>query len=38
MPLMKVYDLAFRDNNGYQAAALSTVIGRCSCSRTGCSG
>jgi len=26
MPLMKVYDLAFNDNNSYEAAALSLVI------------
>jgi multiple sugar transport system permease protein len=26
MPLMKIYDLAFRDNNGYEAAALSVII------------
>jgi ABC-type sugar transport system permease subunit len=26
MPLMKVYDLAFNDNNAYGAAALSVVI------------
>jgi multiple sugar transport system permease protein len=26
MPLMRVYDLAFNDNNSYQAAALSVII------------
>ena len=26
MPLMRVYDLAFNDNNTYGAAALSMVI------------
>lgn len=26
MPLMRVYDLAFNDNNGYEAAALSVII------------
>ena len=26
MPLMKIYDLAFNDNNAYAAAALSVVI------------
>jgi multiple sugar transport system permease protein len=26
MPLMRVYDLAFNDNNSYEAAALSVVI------------
>jgi multiple sugar transport system permease protein len=26
MPLMRVYDLAFNDNNSYEAAALSVII------------
>jgi multiple sugar transport system permease protein len=26
MPLMKIYDLAFNDNNAYAAAALSVVV------------
>ena len=26
MPLMRIYDLAFNENNSYEAAALSVVI------------
>jgi ABC-type sugar transport system permease subunit len=26
MPLMRVYDLAFNNNNTYEAAALSVII------------